>query len=421
MKGGWNIMKFDIIIIGGGLSGLTAGIALAQAGKEVAVVSAGQSSLHFGSGSLDLLGCDQQGNEVTNPIEAIASLNDEHPYKKVKDIEAIALQAKQLLNEAGIATTGNASVNHWRLTPIGALKPTWLTVNGMATVPSPKEMPWKRVALVNIINYLDFPTKFIAAGLRNKGVEVDVKAFTIPELQQLRKSPSEMRSTNIAKVIESNDIVGKIAGEVNNIAGDGYDMVLLPAVLGIANDNISQRLLKLINVPASYVATLPPSVTGVRIQTLLRKRFTALGGTFFTGDQVVEGVFEDNNLKGVRTAKLEDTVLEASHFILATGSFMSRGLVADYYHVYEPALGVDVEDHDLNRKNWAVLDVANDQPYMEIGVKTDDMLHCMRQGKTISNLFAAGSILSGHNSIKRLDAAGVDMLTALQTVNNILQ
>ena len=48
-------MKFDVIIIGGGLSGLTAGIALAEAGKEVALVSAGQNSLHFGSGSFDLL------------------------------------------------------------------------------------------------------------------------------------------------------------------------------------------------------------------------------------------------------------------------------------------------------------------------------------------------------------------------------
>ena len=49
-------MKYDIIIIGGGLSGLTAGITLAQAGRRVCIVSAGQSSLHFHSGSFDLLG-----------------------------------------------------------------------------------------------------------------------------------------------------------------------------------------------------------------------------------------------------------------------------------------------------------------------------------------------------------------------------
>jgi glycerol-3-phosphate dehydrogenase subunit B len=40
-------MKFDNIIIGGGLSGLTCGITLAKAGKKVAVITAGQSTLPF--------------------------------------------------------------------------------------------------------------------------------------------------------------------------------------------------------------------------------------------------------------------------------------------------------------------------------------------------------------------------------------
>ena len=40
-------MRYDTIIIGGGLSGLTAGITLAKAGQKVCIVSAGQSSLHF--------------------------------------------------------------------------------------------------------------------------------------------------------------------------------------------------------------------------------------------------------------------------------------------------------------------------------------------------------------------------------------
>ena len=414
-------MKFDDIIIGGRLSGLTAAISLAQAGHDVAVVSAGQSTLHFSGGSLDLLGCDTNGNAVESPLEAIAAVSDSHPYKKVNEIEAKTLNAKQLLSEAGITTTGNASANHWRVTPIGAIKPTWLSVDGMATVPSSQAMPWKRVALVNIINYLDFPTKFLAAGLRAKGVEVEVKPITVPALEQLRKSPSEMRSTNIAKTIERNGLVEEVATAINNATGNNYDMVLLPAVLGIDSSATSDKLLKLISCPAGYVATLPPSIAGVRMQTLLRKRFTALGGTFFTGDQVVEGIFDGNTLKGLRTAKLDGTTLEASHFILATGSFMSRGLVADYNHVYEHALGVDVEDRSLNRKSWAVVDINSNQPYMEIGVKTDDQLRCMKNGETITNLYATGAILSGHNSIKSLDAAGVDMLTALQAANNILK
>lgn len=413
-------MRFDVIIIGGGLSGLTAGITLAEAGKDVAIVSAGQSTLHFGGGSLDLLGYDEQGNEVKNPVDAVSNLSVNHPYKKIEDVSGLAGVAKKVLERAGIATAGEADRNHWRISPIGALMPTWLSLEGMATVEDASLMPWKRVALVNIVNYLDFPTKFLAAGLCERGVVVDVKAFTVPELEQLRKSPTEMRSTNIAKVIENNNLVEKIANEVNRIVGD-HDMVLLPAVLGIFNSQKSQQLLNLINAPASFVATLPPSVPGVRMQTLLRKRFAALGGTFFTGDQVIEGNFDGDTLKGVKTARLDGTTLEADNFVLATGSFMSHGLVADYNHVYEPALGIDVEDLGLDRKTWAKIDVTEAQPYMEMGVKTDSELRCQRAGQTIANLYATGSILGGHNSIKRLDSAGVDMLTALQAVNNILK
>lgn len=412
-------MKFDVIVMGGGLSGLTACIALAEAGKNVALVSAGQSTLHFGSGSLDLLGTDNKGNDVYSPIEAITNINPKHPYSKLENVSRLAEVAKMVLERAGIATTGNATSNHWRISPVGALMPTWLSLEGMATIDDPDHMPWKRVALVNVVNYLDFPTKFLAAALRERGVEVDIKAFTVPQLEQLRKSPTEMRSTNIAKVIENNDITLKIADEVNNIAASGYDMVLLPAVLGMTSSERSNQLLTLINAPARYIATLPPSVPGVRMQALLRKRFTALGGIVFTGDQVNGGIFDGDTLKAVTTAKLDGTTLEAQHFILATGSFMSRGLVADYNHVYEPALGVDVDDLGLDRKTWAKVDVTQAQPYMEMGVATDEQLRCQRDGNTVRNLYAAGSILSGHNSIKCLDAAGVDMLTALQVVENI--
>ena len=147
-------MKFDVIIIGGGLSGLTAGIALVEAGKDVALVSAGQSTLHFGGGSLDLLGYDEQGNEVKNPLDAISNLSGTHPYKKIEDVSRLAGVSKKVLERAGLATAGEANHNHWRVSPIGALLPTWLSLEGMATVEDAGTMPWKQVALVNVVNYI---------------------------------------------------------------------------------------------------------------------------------------------------------------------------------------------------------------------------------------------------------------------------
>lgn len=59
-------MKYDTIIIGGGISGLVSGIKLAKSGSKVAIVSAGQSALHFSSGSMALFGHDA-GGDILHP------------------------------------------------------------------------------------------------------------------------------------------------------------------------------------------------------------------------------------------------------------------------------------------------------------------------------------------------------------------
>ena len=409
-------MKFDTVIMGGGLSGLTCGIALAKAGQRVALVSAGQSSLHFASGSFDLMGYDAQGAPVSNPLEAIKALPEQHPYKKVGDIAALAEQAQQLLLEAGIGTTGTATANHNRLTPLGAFKPTWLTTEGYVTIDGDK-LPWTKVALMNIIGYLDFPTKFIADGLRNAGADVEIKPITLPELNEARKSPTEMRATNIAKVLGNQEVVTRLAAEINAKAGDAQ-VVLLPAVLGIKDDKLAQLLKQQITKPLHFVATIPPSVPGTRMHALLRKRFEELRGMFLNGDKVVAGTIAGDKLHNVTTEKLEGTKLVADNFVMATGSFMSRGLVSDYKKVYEPILGVDV-DYIAERPQWTQNDVFDAQPYMEFGVRTDNQLRVAKDGTTLANVYAVGQILSGNNKLKLCNGEGLDMLTALAVANTI--
>ena len=196
--------------------------------------------------------------------------------------------------------------------------------------------------------------------------------------------------------------------------------MLLPAVLGIKESKLAQLLKEQVSKPMHFVATIPPSVPGTRMQALLRKRFEALGGTFFNGDKAVKGNLQGQSLKSIETEKLVGTKLEADNFVMATGSFMSRGLVSDYEKVYEPVLGVDV-DYIADRTQWTRDNAFEAQPYMEFGVKTDDQLHVMINGKALNNAYAVGSLLSGNNKIKLASGEGVDMLTALAVARNILK
>ena len=406
----------DTVIMGGGLSGLTCGIALAKRGQRVTIVAGGQSTLMFNGGSMELLG-NIDGQDVTNPLQAITTLPQNHPYSKIgaNRIAEIADEAKQLLADAGINMAGDATANHWRITPMGIAKPAWLTLSENLRIDDLNQLPAKRVALMCIRGYFDQPNGMLAQGLRDLGFDVQSIEFTTDDITSLRRSPSEMRATSLAKHLVSNNALQRVADQINSLAGDA-DMVLLPSVLGQTDDNDMQRLC---NKPLRLVATLPPAVAGMRMQTLLRHYFKMLGGNYLTGDSAIGGNFEGDKLLNVTTAKLADMPLRANNFVLATGSFVSRGLAANYERVYEPVFDLDV-DADADREKWTRFGVLEPQAYSRYGVATDDNLCCLKQGKTIGNLYAIGSILSGHDAIKMGDGTGVSMLTALAVARNIL-
>ena len=411
-------MRMDTVIMGGGLSGLSCGIALAKRGKRVAIVASGQSTMLFNGGSMELLG-SIDGKAVTAPLEAIATLPQDHPYSKIgaDRIEKLTERAKLMLTDSGINMEGNAASNHWRITPMGVAKPAWLTLSDHLRIDDLGHLPAKRLALMCIRGYFDQPNSMLAQGLRDLGFEVDAIEFTTDDITSLRRSPSEMRATSLAKRLGGTNALQRIANQVNSLATEA-DMVLLPSVFGQSDDSDIQTLQSMVNKPLRLVATLPPAVAGMRMMTQLRHYFRMLGGNYLMGDSAVSGTFDGDRLTSITTAKLADMPLKADHFVLATGSFISRGLIADYERVYEPVLGVDVvADSDPNR--WTQFGVLEPQAYSRFGVATDEQLRCLKQGKPISNLHAIGSILSGHDAVKMGDGTGVSLLTALR-VNDLI-
>lgn len=412
-------MKFDTIIIGGGLSGLTCAAMLAKNGQKVGLVTAGQSTLHFNSGSLELLGY-QEGKAVENPLEAMKQLNEGHPYRKIKaeKLENYIDEAEQLLAEAGLKLKGSKSKNHLRLSPIGTTIPAWLTLDNLLTLETTDDLKGKKLLLANIEGFLDWPVPYLLDSLQTMGADVKEATFTTKELEFARNSPTEMRATNIAKYLNKAENVTDVAHEINRIAAD-YDMVLLPAVLGLTNDNAVKLLRETIQTPIEFVATMPPSVPGTYIQNKLRAFLQGHGAVILNSDTVEKGCFEGDKLTAITTEKLEETRLTADQYVLATGSFISGGLVSNYLNVSEPAFNLDVEAAE-KREDWTAEYLFDEQHYMAFGVKTDGDFHVQKAGKTIQNLYAIGSVLSGNSGMKQANRTGVSMLTAIAVAHNIL-
>ncbi len=414
-------MKFDTLITGGGLAGLVCGLRLQEAGQKCAILSSGQNAMHFFSGGFGLLSRLADGTAVEEPLKSIPSLDAGHPYSKIGigKMTDYTSDAAEFFKSHGIPVEGNAEKNSYLISASGALKPTWLTTDDIACVKDKNEKIGDRILVVNIEGFLDFNTSFIASAFEKRGAKCRIATVSTEELSKLRLNPTEMRSTNIAKIMESAECLAKLADAVKKQLKD-EDTIVLPAVFGIKSHGTVASLRKQLGVRTLFIGTLPPSVAGVRIQTQLKEAFIAAGGTFLKGDEAKHANFDGNKVISVETANLGDVKVSADNYVLATGSYFGHGLVADAEQVNEPVFGTDVI-FDTDRNSWFDKDFFKRQDYISFGVATDNSFRAMRGGKPVENLFAAGSILGGFNPLYEGCGAGVAIMTAFSVSDTILR
>ena len=194
----------------------------------------------------------------------------------------------------------------------------------------------------------------------------------------------------------------------------------MPAVVGLSGCSDVVVLKEKVDRPLHFIATLPPSVPGIRLQLMLKKYFQQLGGTYMLGDTVTGGEFKDGKLVSISTQNHGDVKFEADNFILASGNFFSKGLASDIEGVYDPVFGLDM-DYIADRPQWYKRNMFEAQPYMSFGVATGKDFKTRKDGEKIDNLYAAGAVLSGFNALKEGSGAGISVLTALHVSSLILE
>ncbi len=415
-------MQFDTLIIGGGLAGLSCGIYLAEQGQRCSIVSAGQSALHFSSGSFNLLNALPDGTPVNQPIEAFDILKlqaPQHPYSKLGKEQFIKLsrRAEQLLAKCSINVKGNSQQNHLRLTSLGKVSPAWLTCEEMAIFSSKTGLPWHRIAIVSFDGFMDFQPELVAEALKHYNVDASIFWLNLPCLEHLRHNASEFRSVNIAQLLNQPDHFSRLNIELSQII-QHVDAIIMPACVGLNNAKQHNQFKMHFDKPVMMVPTLPPSLAGRHIYQQLYHQFLSYGGSFMEGDSVLDAVIENNSVKEVYTRNHGNIPLSAKNIVLASGSFFNKGLVAEYGRIYEPIFGLDVS-YDKNKANWTEENFFQPQPYMQFGVKTDTQLRGILNNQVITNLYVGGSVLGGFDPLKQGCGAGVSLLTALHIAEQI--
>ena len=425
-------MNFDVAIIGGGLAGLTCGIALQQRGKRCVIINNGQAAIDFASGSLDLLSRMPDGSAVENINENLTALRTAlpaHPYSLLgaEKVIAKAQNFERLANALNLDLIGSSEKNHWRVTGLGSLRGAWLSPNSVPTVQGNETFPHKRIAVLGIEGYHDFQPQLLAANLvlnpQFAHCEVTSGFLNIPQLDELRQNAREFRSVNIAQLLEHKLAFNDLVSEIIESA-QGANAVLLPACFGLENQEFMNALRDATKLALFELPTLPPSLLGMRQRIQLRRKFESLGGLMINGDSALNAHFEGDRVHYIKTRLLEDEEIIADNFVLAAGSFFSKGLVSEFDKIYEPVFESDIIGvegfNDKDRFSWTNHRFANPQPYQSAGVAINEHCQVQKCGQFLANLYAIGNVIGGFNALELGCGSGVAVVTALIVADEIL-
>jgi glycerol-3-phosphate dehydrogenase subunit B len=409
-------IESEVLVIGGGLGGLTSALAAARAGADVRLVSYKQSTLRNASGLVDILGYTPDGEgPLTDPYAAIPSLPEDHPYTTVGVStvrDAMALFEEAVPNYRGAHTDANALLP----THGGTLKPTARYPAGASAGLASDD---RDMLLVGLESMVDFDAEHAAAHLEAAGVPFDVRGVTITFPGDLR---ADAKITRYAKLLDTNGEVA-VRGRMRparealaeRVAPElaGEPRVGFPAILGDDDaSGIRNALGEKLGAEVFEVPMGPPSLPGLRLEDALFDALRAAGAsietgnpvTEFDGDGRVERVYVEKN-----GAKIPNT---ADQYVLATGGLVGKGIESERERVYEPVFGCHVP-HAEDRYDWFDTDAFGDHDFARFGVHTDDDLRPTDADGNVEfdNLRAAGSVLGGYDFAAEKSGSGVSIAT----------
>jgi len=409
-------IESEVLVVGGGLAGLTSALAAAREGADVRLVSYKQSTLRNASGLVDVLGYTPDGEgPLSDPYDAIPTLPEEHPYRTVGIAgvrEAMSLFDDAVPDYRGDHTDANALLP----THGGTVKPTARYPAGASAGIASDD---RDVLLVGFESLVDFDAPRAGAHLNAAAVPFEARGVTVQFPGDLR---ADATVTRYAKLLDTDGVVtvrGRerpaseaLAARVNPEIED-EDRVGFPAILGQDHAGaVRADLERQLGADVFEVPMGPPSLPGLRLEDALFDALDRAGASIETGNPVVdyegeeriERVFVEKN--GARIPNAAD------QYVLATGGLVGKGVQSERETVYEPVFDCHVP-HPGDRYDWFERAAFGNHPFARFGVPTDDDLRPMdADGRPeFDNLRAAGSVLGGYDFATEKSGSGVSIAT----------
>ncbi len=384
-----SVIEYDVIVIGAGVAGLTAGTLLSERGLNVALVTTGEPTACLSTGCIDFC------SHADSPMQGIAALPGSHPFHLIagtKIREAVD-DFKQQMISLGMPYTGDPDHNRRVLSAIGTFKTTCLIPETMLASPQSEN---EKIHIITFVGLKDFYPGYIISRLKNASFSTyDAGVST---------------TMGIAANFEDEAFLEAFILwlEKQNIR---EDKIAVPAVLGLESAmTILKRIENRLERPVFEIPTIPPSMPGRRLFNHLKDHFRNRGGVIYWGWPVIGVEKSGRQIEAVIAESQGRPVsLNAKAFILSTGSFVGGGLWAKRNTIVEKVLNLPVFVPG-EREAWF------DQDYFSMnhgigqaGIMVDSSFRPVNC--PWDNLFTCGAILAHIEALKNGCGHGFAMTT----------
>lgn len=408
----------DVVVIGAGLSGLSAAVRLLKAGREVDLITKGIGGIQLGQGTIDLYGYSPE--RVDNPLEAIGQLPESHPYGKL-GAKAVADSANWLKELLGAdLLVGNPDKNVFLPTCLGAWRPTCLPQPSMLAGAA---ADGKKYVIVGLRQLKDFYPQMVAENMQKGELPGGggVSARHIWVDLPVRPGEADTSGLNFARALDREDFRVKFCDLIKPYLEEG-EVVGFPAVLGLKDRDAWKDIARRLGHEVFEIPLLPPSIPGMRINETLTQMVRDLGARYIIGSEVTGLSARDGRVESVTINSAgSDTIITAKHFIYAGGGFESGTLNVDsYWKVKERAFDLPLvipEGPLVHEDYW-----GPNQPLFEVGVRVDSQMRVLdTSGAPLyQNLYATGGLLAGATRWREKSGDGIAVASALRACDTIL-
>ncbi|MFW5938231.1 MAG: glycerol-3-phosphate dehydrogenase subunit GlpB [Halanaeroarchaeum sp.] len=255
--------------------------------------------------------------------------------------------------------------------------------------------------------------------LRADGVPFDVRGVTIRFPADFRADATSTRYAHALDVDETTADGRSVRDALAAAIGphlDGEARVGLPPVLGKArHDEVRDHLERTLEASAFEVPAGPPSLPGIRLESILRDALSEAGVPAATGVPVVDATVEGDRIETVIADRDGQPIpYRAEQYVLATGGLVGTGIESDRERVVEPVFGCHVPRPD-DREAWTDPEPFGTHAFARFGLRTDDDLRPVdADGEPeFHNLRAAGAVLGGYDFAAERSGGGVSIATGV--------